>query len=251
MNSSKQEINLEQLYRQRKQSITAPDTIARLKAQQSAKNKAWSWQKIMTVLGLSGVMSFSIFALVSHFVDQNKTTKTNFSPTQVVTLVKLKPVKNPTEKNHENIAVKNTPLPPQPHKKQLPAQNNLTPETPKLTKVEPVALNLSTQVSVPEISTPKNHIKLIKKVLPKYPVKAQLSGQETRIKLAFTLNKQGRVENIELVNLSKDNSFSRAAKKALKQWQYQLPNTIEQQHLQQQNVVEFSFKLNKEKKSAK
>ncbi|MCG8433301.1 MAG: M56 family metallopeptidase [Gammaproteobacteria bacterium] len=68
--------------------------------------------------------------------------------------------------------------------------------------------------------------KVIHAVTPEYPYRAQRDGISGQIKLAFTVDKKGRVRNVEVIKAVPAKTFNRVAMDAVKQWRF-TPFTVE------------------------
>lgn len=60
----------------------------------------------------------------------------------------------------------------------------------------------------------------IVRIEPKYPMTAQRNGTEGWVRLSFSINEVGGVEDIVVMEAQPKRVFDRAAKRALKRWKY-------------------------------
>lgn len=60
----------------------------------------------------------------------------------------------------------------------------------------------------------------IVRIEPKYPMAAQRNGTEGWVRLSFSINEVGGVEDVEIIEAQPKRVFNRAAKRALKRWKY-------------------------------
>ena len=60
----------------------------------------------------------------------------------------------------------------------------------------------------------------IKRVPPKYPIKAARSAREGWARLSFVIDEEGNVNNILVTETSGSRDLTKAAVKAAKQWKY-------------------------------
>lgn len=63
-------------------------------------------------------------------------------------------------------------------------------------------------------------LKPIKRVEPKYPVEAIRSGTQGFVELEFTVDADGKVISVSVVNARPSRTFEKAAVAAVKQWQF-------------------------------
>ena len=60
----------------------------------------------------------------------------------------------------------------------------------------------------------------IVRIKPKYPMAAQRKGTEGWVRLSFSINEVGGVEDIVVLEAKPKRVFDRSAKRALKRWKY-------------------------------
>lgn len=65
-----------------------------------------------------------------------------------------------------------------------------------------------------------NKAELIKSIQPQYPAMAQLRGVELDVRVEFTINKQGLVEDIEFESNRQNKYFKSAIRSAMKKWRF-------------------------------
>ena len=61
----------------------------------------------------------------------------------------------------------------------------------------------------------------LQRVEPVYPYRAQQAGIEGSVTVRFTINSEGRVENVEVIEAKPKRQFERAAIQAINKWRYQ------------------------------
>lgn len=94
--------------------------------------------------------------------------------------------------------------------------------TDKALTPDPDAMQISpriAQLSEDSLNPDANRTKLLKKVLPVYPAIARMSRVQGTVVIGATINKEGRVQDIEVV-ASPSALLTNAAVDAVKQWQY-------------------------------
>lgn len=83
----------------------------------------------------------------------------------------------------------------------------------------------------------------LNEVLPEYPSQALQRNIEGRVKLAFTITAQGRVENIRVIESSPPNVFDRSARRAAARWRF-APRTENGMAVAREAVKTLEFRLN-------
>src|SRR3989344_1255119 len=67
---------------------------------------------------------------------------------------------------------------------------------------------------------PESEVMPLNDVSPEYPRYALQRGIEGHVKLAFTINRAGAVENVRVIEASPQNVFERAARRAAVRWRF-------------------------------
>lgn len=84
----------------------------------------------------------------------------------------------------------------------------------------PVATTPTEPMAAPEPMGLDADVIPLNDVLPEYPDHARRRNIEGYVKLAFTINAKGRVENIQVVESSPPNVFDRSARQAAARWRF-------------------------------
>lgn len=83
----------------------------------------------------------------------------------------------------------------------------------------------------------------IVRIEPRYPVQAARDGKEGWVRLSFTINEVGGVEDIDVIEADPRRVFDREAKRALSKWKYK-PKIVDGKPVKQYNMkVQLDFKL--------
>jgi protein TonB len=86
----------------------------------------------------------------------------------------------------------------------------------------------------------------IVRIEPKYPMQAQRNGTEGWVRLSFSINEVGGVEDISIIEAKPKRVFNRAAKRALKRWKYK-PKVVEGKTIKQTGLtVQLDFSMEKD-----
>lgn len=134
------------------------------------------------------------------------------------------------------------PEPPPEVEQPKPPQPNPTPATPQI-KLDLAAPSLASSISIQAQAMPSlnqvaasappappvqsapamsnaQEVMPLNEVLPEYPDMARRRGIEGFVRLGFTINAQGRVENIEVLQAQPANIFDRSARRAAARWRF-------------------------------
>jgi len=231
---------ISELYQQRKHQTTAPSVNIDALITPKVKVKSFS-QKFVIILSVSSLASFSILALINQLrqpVEIN-TNKGNINLTREIKLVSIKNDKS------SSLAIIPTieKIPPRPQAANQPEGD----KTSVITHVTPISgeenlihqlENQNIEINT-QISTDTLNFILVKKVQPKYPIKAQQMKLHGFVKLSYQIDSSGSIINIT-VNESTNKLFTKSALKALNQWKYERHNKAEQNKLLQ-HKIEFTF----------
>jgi protein TonB len=88
-----------------------------------------------------------------------------------------------------------------------------------------------------------NEARPIVRVNPKYPMNAMRKGTEGWVKLAFDIDKVGKVVNVSIVDSQPKRIFDKAAKLALRKWKYQAKSVDGQAVYQKNRTVQLDFTI--------
>ena len=83
----------------------------------------------------------------------------------------------------------------------------------------------------------------IVRIEPKSPAQAARDGKEGWVKLSFTINEVGGVEDVDVIDADPKRVFDREAKRALRKWKYK-PKVEDGKPMKQPGMkVQLDFKL--------
>jgi len=83
----------------------------------------------------------------------------------------------------------------------------------------------------------------IVRIEPKYPMQAARDGKEGWVKLSFTINEIGGVEDVEVIEAQPKRVFDKEAKRALRKWKYK-PKVVDGKAMRQAGLsVQLDFKM--------
>ena len=83
----------------------------------------------------------------------------------------------------------------------------------------------------------------IVRIEPKYPIQAARDGKEGWVRLSFTINEIGGVEDVEVIEAEPKRIFDKEAKRALRKWKYK-PKVVDGKPERQPGLtVQLDFKM--------
>jgi len=85
----------------------------------------------------------------------------------------------------------------------------------------------------------------IVRIEPKYPIQAARDGKEGWVKLSFTINEIGGVEDVKVMDSKPKRVFDKSARRALKKWKYK-PKVVDGKPMRQPGLtVQLEFNMDK------
>lgn len=83
----------------------------------------------------------------------------------------------------------------------------------------------------------------IVRIEPKYPIQAARDGKEGWVKLSFTINEIGGVEDVKVIDAQPKRIFDKEARRALRKWKYK-PKVVDGKPQRQPGLtVQLDFKM--------
>lgn len=173
---------------------------------------------IVSVL-LGGVIAFALFVLMAELIANSGRPVEKAPPTPVIDIV----MNTPDDATQLRQRV---PPPPPPPPKQPP----------KIEPIEPDVADVNTDglgFNMPNVDVGGASVNIgsvgamrdgeatpIVRIEPKYPVQAARDGKEGWVKLSFTINEVGGVEDVKVIEADPKRVFDREARRALGKWKY-------------------------------
>ena len=194
---------------------------------------------------LGAAITFGLFSFMAFLIssgDRNKEEKLE----NIVVEVNTTPPKSAAEQRRR------VPPPPPPPPKTPPKPQ--TPEPEANNNTGGLSFNLpsvnlggaSTSISAPGAFGRDGDATPIVRIEPKYPIQAARDGKEGWVKLSFTINEIGGVEDVEVIDADPKRVFDREAKRALRKWKYK-PKVVDGKPQRQPGLtVQLDFKMNKD-----
>ncbi|WP_339768942.1 energy transducer TonB [uncultured Paraglaciecola sp.] len=197
---------------------------------------------IVSVL-LGGVIAFVLFVIMAKLISNSSRPADKVPPAPVIDIVMSTP--------DDSTQTRNRVPPPPPPPPQQP---------PKLEPVEPDTADANTDglsFNMPAVDIGGASVDIggvgamqrdgdatpIVRIEPKYPAQAARDGKEGWVKLSFTINEVGGVEDVDVIDADPKRVFDREAKRALRKWKYK-PKVEDGKPMKQPGMkVQLDFKL--------
>ena len=196
---------------------------------------------IISIL-LGAVIAFGLFVVMAKLVENDGKAQEKLDPPPVIDIVMQKP------DDEVNTRVRKPPPPPPPPQ-----------EPPKVEPLEPDQAepdNTGFSLALPSVDTGDIGVSIggvgamrdgdaapIVRIPPEYPPQASRDGKEGWVKLSFTINEVGGVEDVEVIDADPKRIFDRSAKRALRKWKYR-PKIVDGVAQKQFGLeVQLDFKL--------
>ena len=197
---------------------------------------------IVSIL-VGAAIAFGLFVLMAKLIENSSMPAEKAPPSPVIDIVMATP-------DDSTQIRKRVPPPPPPPPKQPP---KIQPVEPEVAKANTDGLGFS----MPSIDVGGANVNIggvgamqrdgdatpIVRIEPKYPVQAARDGKEGWVRLSFTINEVGGVEDIEVIDAEPKRIFDREAKRALDKWKYK-PKIEDGKPIKQYGLtVQLDFKL--------
>jgi protein TonB len=197
---------------------------------------------IVSIL-LGGVIAFVLFVVMAKLIANSSRPGEQVPPAPVIDIV----MSTPDDSTQTRTRVPPPPPPP-------PQQ------PPKLEPVEPDTADANTDglsFNMPAVDIGGASVDIggvgamqrdgdatpIVRIEPKYPAQAARDGKEGWVKLSFTINEVGGVEDVDVIDADPKRVFDREAKRALSKWKYK-PKVEDGKPMKQFGMkVQLDFKL--------
>ena len=199
--------------------------------------------RVILSIFIGGAIAFGLFVLMAKLIENANRPLKKIEELPVIDIV----MQEPDDETQTRTRVPPPPPPP-------PAQ------PPKVQPTEPDDAEPSSDgfsLNVPGIDTGGVNVNLggvgalrqdgdatpIVRIDPKYPPQAARDGKEGWVRLSFTINEQGGVEDIKVTDADPKRIFDREARRALSKWKYK-PKIEEGKAVRQLGqTVQLDFKL--------
>ena len=199
--------------------------------------------RIIVSILLGAVVAFGLFIIMAKLIENSGRPADEVAPAPIIDIVM-----RPPEDDTQTRSRKPPPPPPPPQ------------QPPKVQPVEPEAAEPNTDgfsLAIPSVDTGGVGVDIggggamqrdgdatpIVRIAPKYPPDAARDGREGWVKLQFTINEQGGVDDISVIDADPKRIFDREARRALSKWKYK-PKIVDGKAVRQEGMfVQLDFKL--------
>ncbi|MBU1342267.1 MAG: TonB family protein [Proteobacteria bacterium] len=201
-----------------------------------------SFQNWAIAIAGSILLNVSLFGIMPGLIQDVPGRPDKLDDIRQVQVVRIKQAKpQPLKKEPEKIkppepekkiaTSRTAPGKPQPVNLDLKLEFALNPKLPLsptdlvMPKLEPIPMDipaLKNQYSIGELDSP---LVTLVRIPPVYPVRASRNGIEGSVDVEFLVTKQGKVEQIRIVNAQPENIFDKSVIRCVSQWTF-APGTV-------------------------
>jgi len=199
--------------------------------------------RFLVSLLLGAAVTFGLFAFMAFLVTSGQRSK-DVKQDNIVVEVNTTPPKSAAEQRRR------VPPPPPPPPKVPPKAAEPEPETNNANaglsfNMPGVQLaHANTGISAPGAGFGRDgEATPIVRIEPKYPIQAARDGKEGWVRLSFTINEIGGVEDVKVIDAEPKRIFDREARRALLKWKYK-PKVEDGKPMKQYGLtVQLDFKM--------
>ncbi|ALS97847.1 energy transducer TonB [Lacimicrobium alkaliphilum] len=196
---------------------------------------------IVSIL-IGAAITFALFVLMAKLIANSSRPVDEAPPAPVIDIVMNEPDQSTQTRSR-------VPPPPPPPPQQPPKMEPQEPDS-----AEPdanMAFNMpgvdvggaSVDIGDPGSLMRDGEATPIVRIEPKYPIEAARDGKEGWVRLSFTINEVGGVEDIQVIDAEPKRIFDREARRALSRWKYK-PQIVDGKPVKQYDMkVQLDFKL--------
>ena len=199
--------------------------------------------RLIASILVGAAVAFGLFVVMAKLIENSARPADEVPPAPVIDIVMQAPDEDVQTRTR-------VPPPPPPPPQQPPKMEPVEPED-----AEPDADGFS--LDIPNVDTGGVGVNIggvgamqsdgdatpIVRIDPKYPPQAARDGKEGWVKLQFTINEDGSVGDISVMDANPKRIFDREARRALAKWKYK-PKIVDGKPVKQPNMfVQLDFKL--------
>ena len=197
---------------------------------------------IVSIL-IGGAVTFALFVLMAELIANSSRPAEKGEPTPVIDIVMNEPDSSTQTRTR-------VPPPPPPPPQQPPKMEPQEPEAAD-PSADGLSFNMpsvdvggaSVDIGAPGAMRRDGDATPIVRIEPKYPIQAARDGKEGWVRLSFTINEVGGVQDVKVLEAQPKRIFDREARRALKKWKYK-PKIVDGKPVKQVNMkVQLDFSL--------
>lgn len=173
---------------------------------------------IVSIL-LGGAIAFALFVIMAKLIANSGRPAEKAKETVIIDIVMAKP-------DDATQVRQRVPPPPPPPPKQPPKIQPVEPDVPDA-DTGGLSFNMPSvevggaSIDIGSVGAMRDgEATPIVRIEPKYPVQAARDGKEGWVKLSFTINEVGGVEDVKVIEADPKRVFDREARRALGKWKY-------------------------------
>jgi len=192
---------------------------------------------------LGAAVTFGLFVFMAVLVSSGNRSKDE-TQDHIIVEVNSTPPKSSTE-TRRRVPPPPPPPPKAPPKQQVPEPETSNDSTGLLFNLPGVQLSgMSTGLSAPGAGFGRDgDATPIVRIEPRYPIQAARDGKEGWVKLSFTINEIGGVEDVKVMEAKPKRVFNKEARRALRKWKYK-PKIVDGKPMKQAGLtVQLDFKM--------
>lgn len=199
--------------------------------------------RIIVSIFAGAAITFALFFVMAELISNSQRPPEESAPPPIIDIVMNEPDANVQTRTR-------VPPPPPPPPPQPPKMQPVEPEVADA-NTDGMSFNMpgvdlggaSVDIGGPGSLQRDGEATPIVRIEPRYPIQAARDGKEGWVRLSFTINEVGGVEDVEVIEADPKRVFDREAKRALRKWKYK-PKIVDGKPVKQFDMrVQLDFKL--------
>ncbi|GGD56228.1 energy transducer TonB [Lacimicrobium alkaliphilum] len=173
---------------------------------------------IVSIL-IGAAITFALFVLMAKLIANSSRPVDEAPPAPVIDIVMNEP--DQSTQTRSRVPPPPPPPPQQPPKMEPQEPDSAEPDADMAFNMPGVDVSgASVDIGDPGSLMRDGEATPIVRIEPKYPIEAARDGKEGWVRLSFTINELGGVEDIQVIDAEPKRIFDREARRALSRWKY-------------------------------